>query len=206
MNLDEFGLSEGISEVIVTTKSKMHRSSIPNAAPMGVIREEEGCFCRIYKNTRTFENILSTKRFVANVTNDPMLFVVSAFGELSPEEFDLFNDVDIPIIRRANAWVLFGCEIGSDFAKQNLPIGIDASSTDPVIISLDPIDGKILSKEVRAINRGLNAVIEATIHATRYNIQKDEDLRALIDHYRDIVLKCGGKREREAIEFLYGFL
>jgi len=62
---------------------------------------------------------------------------------------------------------------------------------------------------VRAINRGLNAIIEATILATRLKVnendtkegQKQRILRK-IAYYDGIVEKCGGEREKEAMKIL----
>jgi len=69
-----------------------------------------------------------------------------------------------------------------------------------------PCEVRIKRKEVKAINRGRNAVIEATILATRLGIAKDEreneELKKLMGRYVEIVKKCGGRREKEAMGIL----
>jgi hypothetical protein len=52
------------------------------------------------------------------------------------------------------------------------------------------------------VNRGFNSIIDATVHATRYKINRDPHLKKLIDYHAGIVRKCGGKRELEALELL----
>lgn len=73
-------------------------------------------------------------------------------------------------------------------------------------MSLEPILEKVNFKELRAVSRGLNGVIEATIHAKKYVITKNENQKEKIDHYAKIVSTCGGPNERNAIKMLYEFL
>ncbi len=74
------------------------------------------------------------------------------------------------------------------------------------MIHLHLVRGKVIRKRVRAINRGANAVIEATVHATRYAATKDEKYLEWIAHYEGVVKKCGGAREKEAMKKLREFL
>jgi len=68
---------------------------------------------------------------------------------------------------------------------------------------MTPVKGKILHKVIKPVNRGFNAVIEASIHATRYVGKKDQEYLRQIDHCNTIVRKCGGAREKEAMRLLY---
>jgi hypothetical protein len=56
------------------------------------------------------------------------------------------------------------------------------------------------------VNRGFNSVIEATVHATRYSLTRNEELRRLIHHHIAIIQRCGGPREQEAIGLLEGYV
>jgi len=179
--LHDFGIQDGISEVIATTISK---EGEPDAAPIGII--SDGIMhVRLYPDTHTYSNIRATKKLVANVVSDPLLFVLSALGDLGEREFYVVDGV--PVLRCANAWVLFECE---------------ENKQDSTLIYLYPIRGKVIRKGVRAINRGANAVIEATVHATRYTATKDRKYLNWIAHYEDVVKKCGGAREKEAMHKL----
>jgi hypothetical protein len=194
MNLQEAGIGEGISEVIVTTQSAV---GMPNAAPVGIITEidVQGVtkhFIKLYKGSQTLGNVLETTTLAANVTDDVVLFVKTAWGHLS-EELYLSEFAGMPVLTKANAWIVFTTVLIEEhddyFRFQVLPRTV-----------------KINRTEVKAINRGLNAVIEATILATRFELAKDErekdSMRERVAEYAEIVAKCGGRREKEAMVIL----
>jgi hypothetical protein len=204
MDVEEAGIGEGISEVIVTTRSA---SGEPNAAPIGIITSindetgERPHFVKLYKGSQTLANVLKTTRLAANVTDDAVIFVKAAFEHLSEAYFSDFAGV--PVLTKVNAWIVFDS------------ILIEERS-DYLYFRLLPRAVEIKRKEVKAINRGRNAVIEATILATRYNVTKDEgekeELKKVMEQYAEIVTKCGGRREKEAMSVLeknvlqrYGF-
>lgn len=195
MDIEEAGIGEGISEVIVTTKSA---AGMPNAAPIGILteRDEQGNetnhFVKLYKGSQTLENVLQTNTLAANVTNDAVLFVKTAFGQLNAEAYrPEFGDM--PVLKKANAWIVCSTVVREErsdyFRFQVIPRAV-----------------KINKKEIRAINRGLNAVIEAAILATRLELAKDEQerkaIRKQLKHFKELVAKCGGSREKEAMRIL----
>lgn len=186
-DLDDFGITEGISEVIGTTISKEGRF---NAAPMGVACQGGDVFVMMFRDSDTFRNVQDTGSFCANVCLDPVLFVVSAFEDLETGFFEVVND--FPIISGCDAWVLFQTE----------PAGND----DPCRVVLTPVKGEIRNTKVRAINRGFNAVIEAAVLGTRYAIMGGEDIKEKISCHRETVLKCGTDRDKVAMGKLLGFL
>ena len=196
MHIKEAGIGEGISEVIVTTKSA---SGEPNAAPIGIItitnedENENKYFVKLYKGSKTLSNVQETNKLAANVTDDAVLFVKAAFEPLTESQFSLFYG--FPVLKEANSWILFDCT----FSEKK-------SESWNFVFQLTPLAVKTNRKEVKAINRGLNAVIEAAIIATRYAIMENEQDRAerekLMALYARIVEKCGGRREKEALEIL----
>ena len=194
MNLKEVGIDEGISEVIVTTKPA---SGEPNAAPIGIIavtnENENKYFVKLYKTSKTLSNVQETNKLAANVTDDAVLFVQAAFEPLAETQFSLFNG--FPVLKEANSWILFDCT----FSEKK-------SESGNFVFQLTPIAVKTNQKGVKAINRGLNAVIEAAILATRNAITEDGRDRAerekLMALYACIVEKCGGSREKEALKIL----
>jgi hypothetical protein len=193
MHLQEAGIGEGISEVIATTQSA---AGMPNAAPIGIITEidvqgvTKHCI-KLYKGSQTLENVLETNTLAANVTDDAVLFVKTAFGHLN--EAYLSDFAGVPVLNDANAWIAFSCVLTEERG-------------DYFLFQLHSKAVKINQKEVKAINRGFNAVIEATILATRLELATDEQERARMKKhmrlYREIVKKCGGSREKEAMRVL----
>ena len=59
---------------------------------------------------------------------------------------------------------------------------------------------------VHPVNRGFNSIIDATVHATRFRENKDPELKRLIDYHADLVRKCGGKKEMEALDLLMQYI
>jgi hypothetical protein len=202
MDLKAAGIGEGISEVIVTTRSA---SGKPNAAPIGIITitnedknkdKNEQHFVNLYECSKTLSNVRETNKLAANVTDDAVLFVEAAFKNKVLRETHLSLFSRFPVLKEARAWILFE----SDFVEK---------SSDFFLFRLEPVAIKINRNKVtlKAINRGLNAVIEAAILATRYNLMEDtkekEEMEKMVERYADIVEKCGGRREKEAMKKLF---
>jgi len=193
MDLKEAGIGEGISEVIVTTRSA---SGKLNAAPIGIItainvEKEPQYFIKLYKGSQTLSNVLETNTLAANVTDDAVLFVKAAFENLNETYFSAFEGM--LVLTEANSWIVFTTALSEERSEYFL-------------FHVTPKAVKIKRKEVKAINRGLNAVIEATILATRFNITKNGrekgEMRKQMGRYTAIVKKCGGRREKEAMDIL----
>ncbi len=183
INIEDFGIHEGISEVIFTTLSP---DGVPNAAPIGLHRKDGRLFARIY-DSRTLDNILSKPVAAANIVDDPVLFVQSALSDIEPEKFEFVDG--FPVLKEARGWILFGCRCKK---------GEKTS-----VVELSSIKGKIIQQKIQPVNRGFNAVIEASIHATRYVALGEQKYLDCIKYYNNIVKKCGGVREMEAMKMLY---
>lgn len=190
IDLSEYGISAGISETIVSTGL-----DTPNAAPIGIIRKNKKIFVRIFKGSQTGENLVREGILVANVVYDPLLLVRSTFFDIESSEFD-FVDIGgkkFPVMKSAISWVAFRCT--------NLK---DTEQT--VVSDLIPLGAGFCEANKRAIpapNRGFNAVLEATVHATRYKLSGEEKYLELIRHYETLASKCGGENEKKAMKLLY---
>jgi hypothetical protein len=179
--LDELGIRDGINEVIATTE----RAGKINAAPIGIIRDEDSLYVRLFLGTHTYENVLTKGWFVANITHDAWLFAETALEDLPPEYFT--RREDLPVLKDAEAWGLFKCE---------------AFASDIIIAKVELVKGEVLRSDFRACNRGANLVIEAAVAATRYMaLRTDSYFMELINMQR-IINRCGGPREREAMDRL----
>jgi hypothetical protein len=182
IDIEEYGICEGISEIILTTISP---DGVPNAAPMGLHRKGGRLFARIY-NSKTLDNILSKPIAAANIVDDPVLFVQSALSDIEPERFEFVDG--FPLLKDALGWIVFNCT-----CKKGEKISV---------VELSVVKGKIIERKLQPISRGFNAVIEAAIHATRYAILKERKYLDCIEYYNSIVKKCGGAREKEAMQLL----
>lgn len=187
-DLSSFGIREGISETIISTGLES-----PNAAPIGIIKNER-TFVRLFKGTHTWENVSKEKYLAANVVYDPLLFVRSTFFDLEPSEFDYVpvHGLRLPILKLASTWIVFECA--------------DLKNTDHALVAdLIPVKAGFNEANWKSLpvpNRGFNAVIEATVHATRYQFTGDEKYLELIRHYESLASKCGGENEKKAMKLL----
>lgn len=172
--------------MIFTTLS---HDGVPNAAPIGLHRKGERLFARIY-SSKTLENIINKPAAAINIVDDPVLFVQSAFSDIKPERIEFAGG--FPVLKDALGWIVFDCK-----CKKGENISL---------VELSPVKGKVITKKIQPVNRGFNAVIEASIHATRYVVLKEQKQLDCIGYYNTIVKKCGGGREKEAMKLLYGFI
>ncbi len=153
---------------------------------MGLHRKDERLFARIYNST-TLKNILENPGAAANIVDDPVLFVKSALSDVGVENFEAING--FPVLKNSLGWVIFDCTCNK---------GGNIS-----VVEMTPVKGKIHRKVIKPVNRGFNAVIEASIHATRYVGKKGQEYLRQIEYCNNIVKKCGGAREKEAMRLLY---
>ncbi|CAG0991547.1 hypothetical protein METP1_02324 [Methanosarcinales archaeon] len=146
-------------------------------------------FARIYKS-KTLDNIIGKPKACANIVDDTILFVQSALSDIGHEKFDFVEG--FPVLKGVPGWIIFDCRI-----KKGENISV---------VELLAVKSKILQRKIKPINRGANAVIEATVHATRYVVLKEQKYLDRIDHYNTIVHKCGGPGEKEAMKLLYDLI
>jgi len=193
IDLPSFGIREGISEIIASTGFER-----PNAAPIGVITKGKRPFVRLFRGSHTWANVLKEKYLASNVVYDPLLFVRSTFFDLDPSEFEYVpaRGLKFPVLKEAAAWVVFEC--------------INIKNTDQSLVAdLIPLNAGFNEsnrKEIPVPNRGFNAVLEATVHATRYQLSGEKKYLDWIIHYESLVSKCGGDSEKEAMKLLYEVL
>lgn len=193
VDISAFGLQEGIYETIVSTGIEH-----PNAAPIGIIVKGKNPFVRLFKGSHTWTNVLKERFLAANIIYDPLLFVRSTFFDLEASEFEyvVVKELNFPILKEAAAWVVFEC--------------VNIKNTDQVLIAdLIPIKAGFNEadrKKLPVPNRGFNAVLEATVHATRYQLSEDQKYLDLIRHYETLASKCGGEKEKKAMKLLYEVL
>ncbi|MCX6672530.1 MAG: DUF447 family protein [Methanothrix sp.] len=179
--LEELGIQDGINEVIATTES----AGRINAAPLGIIRDGDSIYVRLFLGTHTYENILTKGWFVANISHDAWLFAETAIEDLAPEYFT--RREELPVLKEAEAWGLFKCE---------------AFATDIIIAQVELVKCEVLRRDFRACNRGANLVIEAAVAATRYLALRTESYFEELMKMQRIIDRCGGPREREAMDRL----
>ena len=189
-------IAGGINEVIAVTFDGSGRA---NAAPIGIINRSGRSRLVLFRGTHTLENVLGNGIFCANIVHDPVLYVKTAFEDIDSENFaEEFADGDSGVprfyrMKSAESYVLF----------KAVKTGESAESC---IFELDFVSEKVIAPSVHPFNRGFAAVIDATVHATRYVISHSAELKELIDYDISIARKCGGERETEAVRMLLEYI
>lgn len=141
---------------------------------------------RTWGRTRTRRNFASRGGGVVQFVADPRDFVDAAVTVREEPE---------PVLDSADAWARVAVErVG---AGEN-------GDTEWVDWRVRPVESAVVREGVRTINRGFGAVVEATVAASRLDVDA-YDTDALLDrlnYFADVVERCGGPREREAFESL----
>ena len=174
-------LDARITETVATTRDE---DGEPNAAPMGVLKEDEGVFARLWEGSTTLENVRSTESVVVNFTRDPVVYVETALGD-GGEEF-----VADGRLRDADAWVRCDAEC----------VPNDEGREEVTRWRLLERERNVVDRILFTHSRGFASVIEATVHATRLDFKPE--LRELVEHHLEVAHKCGSEREREAANLI----
>lgn len=167
-----------ITETVATTLP-------PNVAPMGLLKDGGTVYARLWEGSDTLENVRVSGEVTVNFTRDPVVYVRGALGDPGDE---LMVDGRL---EEADAWFRCGAEhVGSDGEVERWELRV--------------MEGEVLEERLFTVNRGFNSVIEAAVHATRLGFKPE--LRELVDHHVEVARKCGGEREREAVDLLMDFI
>ncbi|QDX41707.1 DUF447 domain-containing protein [Salarchaeum sp. JOR-1] len=184
----------GVTETVVTTRGP---NEMWNAAALGVHAprsDEDGASdgrasaespatATTWGRTRTRGNFERRGEGYVQFTTDPVLFVEAALS---------IHETDAPVLDAADAWARVTVE--------RLASG-ESGGTEWVEWALRPVETDVLRESVAATNRGYYAVVEATVAASRLDVPAYEEaaLRERLDYFADVVARCGGEREREAM-------
>lgn len=180
-------LRGGINEIIATTAF--------NAAPIGIHFRDKEYHAVLFLGSHTEQNVSRDGWLVANIIHDPILYVKTAFGDLPEDQFtkEPVNGRTMYRLAGADGWAAFTATAGHRTAEA-------------VIMSLHLEKELMENVALYPVNRGFNSIIDATVHATRYTITRDADLKKHIEYHAGLVRKCGGKRELEALKMLEGYI
>lgn len=172
----------GVTESVVTTREP---DGDWNVAALG-LHAGEPVTARTWGDTRTRRNLERDGGGYVQFTRDPVTFVEAAL--------DVREEAD-PILDDVDAWVRVEVE--------RVDAG-ESGGTRWVDWALVPVETGIDRRVVPTVNRGHNAVVEATVAASRLDVDAfdEEALRDRLERYEDVARRCGGQREHEAFDRL----
>ena len=193
----------GVTESVVTTLGPNDRY---NAAALGVHapdREESTgsgpvvgaatttaggdtahARARTWGRTRTRRNFEARGEGYVQFLEDPVVFVDAALD---------IHEVDDPVLDSAAAWVRVETE-RTDAGREG--------GTEWVDWRLVPVEYEVRRRTVPAFDRGGIAVVEATVAASRLDVDAydTDDLLDRLAYFESVVDRCGGPAERAAME------
>jgi hypothetical protein len=172
----------GVTESIVATLGPNERY---NHAALG-LHAGEPVTAVTWGNTRTRRNFERQGTGYVQLTPDPIDFVAAAVS---------IHETDAPILDRSAAW----CRVRVEQIDRE-----ERGETVCRTWQLDPIDAAVRRRSVPTTNRGYGAVIEATVAASRLDVDAyDTDtLCDRLTYFEDVVETCGGPAEKAAMDRL----
>jgi hypothetical protein len=177
-----------IIESVVTT---LDAQGQPNFAPMGVTWGESEILLRPYRETTTFRNLSATGDAVVNIVDEVQYFVKGA----------LFS----PVFPSEPARVVKGVVLVAACSWVELRVR-QAETAEPRARFACDIVHRGEKRPFLGYNRARNAVLEATILATRTRILPISEILGEFRRLQVIVDKTAGPAEREAMAELSRFV
>lgn len=155
----------------------------PNFAPMGVVWGEETITVRPFRQTKTYENLITSGYGVVSLTDDVRAFVQCGLYHVVLPHFAA-KQVPGVVYRDACAWrELQVISQGGDEQRAEVQCRVAESRR---------------QREFIGFCRARSAVLEAAILATRLHLLDAEWVHARLDEYETIVEKTGDENERLA--------
>lgn len=177
---------DGVVESVVTTRGPNGRWNVAALGLHGPPDERGAVTARTWGRTRTWRNFSDRGRGYVQFTRDAVDFVEATLA---------VREEDSPVLDSADAWV--------DVAVEHTDSGTD-EGTQWVEWRLRPQEAEVERETVPLTNRGYAAVVEATVAASRLEVDAYETdaLRERLAYFEGVVDRCGGQRERRAFERL----
>ena len=197
--LEQIGIrTDARYECIYTT---IDNEGNKNSAAIGLkYFGEDNIGCRIFDGSKTLENIQKNKRYVVNITQDPMIFTKSTIDKL-PEEY-YTDDADIAILNDAGSYIVVDVVDINEQKPENTPIDNDQS----IFMIKGKIQEIVINDEsIKAFNRGLSGIIECLVNFSRYKIVDDEKRAEYMDRVIEnnrMIQRIGDDKAKESMEII----
>jgi hypothetical protein len=195
--LTDLGFSKSvIAETVVSTYDKETK---PNAAPMGILMEDEQHLAiTLFNSSTTFSNIKANRCAVVNLTSNIEIFYKTAFKEANPagklplDWFEKAEGVNAPRLCLADA-------------------SIEVSVEELLVINAQKTSARFKLEMIQAApkypqvhSRAMSQTLEAIIHATRVRaLANDETQVENAKHLFGMIDDCNKVVSRVAPNSLY---
>ena len=198
-DLSKVGVEKDLQyECITTTISK---DGVKNAGAFAfVYLGEDKVHCHIFEGSKTLKNILDTKEYVVNITQDSLVFTYATLDCLGDEYYT--DDTDIAIIKNTSAYIIVDVENIEIETPENFPIKGDKS----IYFITGKIREYVINDEhARAFNRGMSGLIEGLVNFSRYKIVGEEQRKVYMDKLLEnqrVINKVSDDKTKKAMDYL----
>lgn len=186
----------GVTESVVTT---LGPNDLWNVAALGLHPPEASdppdssggsdatVTARTWGNTRTRRNFHRQGGGYVQFTRDPLVFVDATLSIYEIEE---------PVLASADAW--------AEVTVERVDAG-ESGGTEWEEWELVPSGTGVERETVPTVSRGFNAVVEATVAASRLGVDAydDESLRERLAYFEEVARTCGDDRIERAMDRLW---
>ncbi|HVP21068.1 MAG TPA: DUF447 domain-containing protein [Anaerolineaceae bacterium] len=170
--------------IIETIFSSLDPTGQANFAPMGIRWGEDTLVIRPFRDTVTYRNLVASRYGVVNLTDDVLPFVQTALYDAVLPHFSA-RVVPGVVFKEACSW-------------REVEV-VEESGTVERAEVVCRVVYRGWQREILGFCRAKNAVLEATIKATRLHLNAQNTVDNL-EEYRVIVEKTGGETEKKAFE------
>ena len=198
-DLSKVGIKKDIQyECIATTVSEdgVKNAEVNSFRFLG----DDRVLCSILEGSKTLENIKNTNEYVANITQDSLVFTYATLDCLGDEYFS--DETDIAIIKNTPAYIIVDVE---NIEKKMSSDGPDNENKNIYFITGRISQFKVNDKNARAFNRGLSALIEGLVNFSRYKLVDDDkrkEYMSWLDENQRVINNVSDEKTKNAMAVL----
>lgn len=195
-DLEKVGIKKDLQYECITTT--IDSNGIKNAGAFAFkYLGDDIVHCHIFEGSKTLKNILETKEYVVNITQNPLVFTYATLDCLGDEFYT--DDADIAIIKNTPAYIIVDVVDVEKKTPKNFPIKGDNG----IYFITGKIREFIINDEnVMAFNRGMAALIESLVNFSRYKMVGPEQRKVYMDKLLEnqrVINKVSDKDTQKAI-------
>jgi hypothetical protein len=177
--------------IVETIFSTLDQNGKPNFAPMGLVWGDKIVIVRPYRDTQTYRNLFSSRYGVANICDDILAYVRCALYDAILPHFPARLGLGV-VLNNACSW------------REMEAVAFGGTTERAEIRCRVVFEGR--QKNFVGFRRASNAVIEATIIATRLNLYSQGTLAERMAQYEEIVERTGDDAEKQAFQIVRGYI
>ena len=195
-DLSKVGIEKDLQYECITTTINDEGVKNAGAFAFKYLGEDE-VFCRIFERSKTLRNIQNSRKYVVNITQDPLVFTYATLDCLGDEYYT--DDTDIAILKDAPAYMIVDVESIEEKTPDDFPIKADNN----IFFITGKIRELVINDDnAQAFNRGLSGLIEGLVNFSRYKIvdedKRKEYMNRLIENQR-VIEKVSDEKTKKAM-------